>query len=289
MFEFIKGRKFKKYFLIFLFLCAVLIWIAVFDLPGEKLHVYFLDVGQGDSILIQTSKNQQILIDGGPDNAVLSELGEVMPFYDKKIELVILTHPHADHLAGLLEVLKSYQVDQILTTGIEYTTPEYIAWQKEIKDRNIPVKIAQAGQIIDLDKAKMEILYPLEFLQEKKIDNLNNSSIVCRLEYGKNSFLFTGDIEEEAEQKLKDDSLKSTVLKIPHHGSSTSLLLEFLGQIDPEVAVLCVGADNSFGHPTEDILDKLKNVEVYRTDQDGTIEIISDGEGYQITKQLNNN
>ncbi len=282
--RFIKLKKFRKYLLSFLFICTLLIWLVVLTLPDRKLHVYFFDVGQGDSVLIQTSKNQQILIDGGPDNTVLSGLGEVMPFYDKKIELVILTHPHADHLVGLLEVLKNYQVDQILTTGVVHTTPEYIKWLETIKNKDIPVKIAQAAQIINLDGAKMDILYPFESLAEEKVEDLNNSSIVCQLLYGQISFLFTGDIEEETEGKLKNNNLKSNVLKIPHHGSSTSLLSGILEQVDPNIAIICVGSDNPFGHPAVETLDKLKDIEVYRTDQNGTVEIVSDGKRYEITK-----
>jgi competence protein ComEC len=286
----LKNKKFKKYLLLFLAVLALLIWSAVFLQTGGRLHVSFFDVGQGDAIFIRTPEDQKILIDGGPDNTVLYKLGTVLPFYDKEIDLVILTHPHADHLTGLLEVLKNYQVDQILTTGTVHTSPEYIQWLELIRENNIPCKIAQAGQVINLEKAKMEILYPFEVLDGQKVDDLNDSSIVCRLTYGQISFLFTGDISEKIEKELIKSgyNLKSTILKVAHQGSSTSSSSQFLQQVNPQIAIILVGKDNRFGHPTGEVLQRLAGFKVYRTDENGTVEIVSDGKRYEVTRELNN-
>lgn len=277
--DFKLNRKISRIILAILAVVAILSWTAVFASGDNKLRIYFYDVGQGDAIYIRTLAGQDVLIDGGPDATILTKLGQDMPFYDRKIELVILTHPHADHVAGLIDVLKRYKVDQILSTGVEYNTATHGKWKDIVQEKNVPVKTARAGQKIKLGQAGMDILYPVDRLTGKKIGNLNNTSIVSRLVYGKNSALFTGDIEIEAERELLNNQtyLKSDILKVSHHGSKTSTLEPFLEAVDPEYAIISVGK-NRYGHPHKEVLERLKEIRLFRTDLDGDVECILDGE-----------
>lgn len=264
---------------------VALVGISVFQTfnEGSGLKVYFFDVGQGDSALIKTPDRQKILIDGGPSGAVVEKLGQNLPFYDKTINLMILTHPHADHLDGLVEVLKRYEVKKILATGAINSTPDYLAWLEEIKKENVPMEIAKAGQMIDFgDGSKIEILSPAEDFSGKQPDNLNNTSIVCKLIFGETSFLFTGDAEKEVEDILiaGGADLKADVLKVGHHGSKNSTSQEFLEAVKPKFAVISVGKKNTFGHPNAGTLSRLEKLgaEIFRTDRGGDIIISSDGQ-----------
>jgi len=256
---------------------AVFVWLAIFELaPNDKIKINFLDVGQGSAILILAPNNNQVLIDGGPSDMVLAKLGQALPLFDKKIELIILTHPDSDHLSGLVEVLKRYEVGQILETGIVAGSAEYQAWNDLIKVKNIPVVFARAGQEIKIaDNLALKILYPLNKINGQDFsDKTNNSSIVAKLIYGHNSFLFTGDAEKNTEWSLsyQGADLRADILQVGHHGSKNSTSLEFLAGVIPRVAVIQVGAKNSYGHPAPEILERLKSLEVFRTDLSGNIE-----------------
>ncbi len=247
-----------------------------------KLEVDFLDVGQGDAILIKTPYEQNILIDGGPNAKVLSELGKNLAFFDKKIDLVVLTHPHSDHVAGLVEVLRRYNVQKILMTGVLHTAPDYLAFLKEIDDQQISVDYANGLRDINLGQdLTLKILYPLKDLNGQKIEELNNSSIILKLIYKNNTFLFTGDAEELVETDLLSAKLdlSAQVLKVAHHGSKYSSSDPFLTAVNPQYAVIQVGENNAFGHPHLRTLDKLakRNIEVLRTDHLGTIRAVADG------------
>jgi competence protein ComEC len=267
----------------------VLFGITFFESSEESkaLEVDFLDVGQGDAILIKTPDHQRILIDGGPSNAALNKLGENLPFFEKEIDLVILTHPHADHLDGLIEVLKRYEVKKILSTGVIHTTPDYLAWLEEIKNQNVPMEIARAGETLDFGGGiKMDIFYPTEDLTGKQVENLNDTSIVAKLIFGQTSFLFTGDAETEMEEELINEGadLKADVLKVAHHGSKNATSQNFLEKVQPKFAIISVGADNQFGHPNAMTVKRLENIgaEIFRTDEDGDIKIKSDGVDIKI-------
>ncbi|MFH0988124.1 MAG: ComEC/Rec2 family competence protein [Parcubacteria group bacterium] len=252
-----------------------------------KLKIFYLDVGQGDAILIETPYGQTILIDGGPNNKVINELGGVMPFWDKHIDMMILTHPHADHLVGLVEVLRRYDVKRVYYTGVAYSTAEYTTWLNEIAQRKLPLYIVKEYSEVDLGAdLKLEFVYPLKDLSGKNVPDINNSSIVCLLIYKNEQFIFTGDLQEAGEADLveadKGDErydLKSDVLKVGHHGSHTSTSDIFLSAVHPGISVISVGANNTFGHPHLRTVKRLEraNVEILRTDQLGTIEIESDG------------
>lgn len=281
-------RRVKIFLLI---LAAIfLIFIALFlFFPKSKsnLEVIFLDVGQGDSILIKSPFGQNVLIDGGPDNSVLSGLGKEFSWLDREIDLMILTHPHDDHVTGLIEVLKRYKVEKVLYTGALHNSPNYLKWLEIIREKKISLVIADKKQKIVLGEGLvLEIIYPDKSFLYEYSPNLNNTSIVARLIHGKNSFLFTGDIEEETELELlsKNIDLGAKVLKIAHHGSDTSSLEEFLEAVNPEIVFIPVGIENSFGFPSLRVLRRLevRNIKIFRADQDGVVKIISNGQEFKV-------
>ena len=277
----------------FLALLNVFAWIIAHDLSRPHfLEVNFFDVGQGDAIFIETPEQHQILIDGGPDSTILEKLGKEMPFWDRTIDLVILTHPEEDHLSGLIDVLKRYKVENILWTGVLHKAPEYDEWQKAIEAEGANIKISKSGQKIswgDNPEDFIEILYPFESLEGQGSKEVNNTSIASRLVYGKNSFLFPGDILEEVEIEILDRgvNIDSDILKISHHGSKTSSSLQFLEKVSPEIAVISLSKDNKYGHPHKETLEKLENygIRILRTDQQGDIKIISDGVIFKTGEQ----
>ncbi|MFH1451245.1 MAG: MBL fold metallo-hydrolase [bacterium] len=282
----------KIYFAVISFwglLCA-LAWVAVWDLNRSSLiEVNFFNVGQGDSLLIQISGQNQILIDGGPDNTILEKLGREMPFWDRTIELVVLTHPEEDHLSGLIEVLKRYEVENILVTGVAKDTGINKKWLELVKQEKAVVWIAEANLRITCGNAVLEILYPSNSLIDSSLSdyqppekNINNTSIVSRLLFGSDKFLFTGDISKSLEKELlaKEVDISADVLKVAHHGSSGSTSEAFVVVVAPEIAVISVGEDNKFGHPRLEVLEILEKsgIRILRTDQQGDVKIQSDGE-----------
>lgn len=266
---------------IFLAAAAIPVFWIFYHHPRE-LEVDFLDVGQGDAILIKSPYGQNILIDGGPDKIILNRLAENINFADNKIDLMVLTHPHDDHVSGLSGVIKQYNVKKIIYTGVVHTGPNYLAWLGLIRDQKIPLVIINRPQTIKLgEDCELKILYPLRSIAGKETDNLNNSSIVIKLVYGQTKFLFAGDMEKEIEEELMTSGvdLSADVLKTGHHGSNTSTSDDFLKTVKPKFAVIEVGKDNSFGHPSLRVLKRMERagVKIYRTDSDGTIEFFSDG------------
>jgi len=271
----------KKWLAVPLLIAAVLVWIAVLSTPGGGLEVSFLDVGQGDSILVCTPAGQQVLIDGGPDpEAVCRELGERMPFWDRSLDVVVLTHADDDHLLGLVEVLGRYDVGLVVESGCEKGTSSYREWRRLLDGDGVRILEAAAGQQLDLgDGLTMEILHPQPELMTGTESDVNNNSVVLRLIWREVSFLLTGDVFDEAERRILQNgyALRSTVLKVAHHGSATSSCPEFLSAVSPQVAVISVG-ENTFGHPDSGTLDRLSGIDVYRTDERGTITFSTDGE-----------
>jgi competence protein ComEC len=254
------------------------------SMPDEKLHISFLDVGEGDAILVQRG-SQQVLIDGGPRPQTLTlGLGDKMPFWDRTIELVVLTHPHADHIGGLVAVLERYRVGEVLYPDLDCESSLYDEWLRLIKEKDIKYTLAQAGQEVDLgDGLAMKVLNPpMPLLTDSELD-LNNNSVVLQVTMDRVSFLLTADIEWETEFWLIEQraELASTVLKVAHHGSKTSTTAEFLAAASPRVAVISVG-ENSYGHPHDEVMVRLEQAlgseDIFRTDEQGTIEFITDGQ-----------
>ena len=267
--------KNKRYYFA---IAILLIFFAYFSyqifVDVGRLQIIFLDVGQGDSILIQKG-TKQILIDGGPSGKTeLAELGKYLPYFDREIEVVIATHPDRDHIGGLIDVAKNFKIGKVITTGAEKDTAAFKEW-KDIREYDrIETLEASRGDEVELDEAHLKIISP-----ESSVDPLagdaNNKSVVARLDYGGNSFLFTGDIESPAEREIlaSGENIDVDVLKVAHHGSKYSSSDEFLDRASPEAAIISVGAKNSYGHPTEAALDALKsrNIEILRTDEVGDI------------------
>jgi len=279
-----------------LLVVAILVSVAAATMPDDKLRVSFLDIGQGDAILIQKG-NQQVLVDGGPSPQAISlELGDKMPFWDRTIELVVLTHPHSDHITGLLEVLQRYKVEQVLypdLDDLDYQSSLYEEWFELIEEKNIECKTAKAGQQIDLGEGvTIKVLHPGTSPLTGTGSDINNNSVVLRLSMGRVSFLLAADIEWEAEFELiaQGADLSGTVLKVGHSGSHTSTTPEFLAVANPQVAVISVGKDNPFGHPSNEVVERLEeklgSENIYRTDEQGTIEFTTDGERLWVKTKL---
>ncbi len=275
-----------KWIVVPLLVLAVLVWTAAFTMPDDNLHVSFFDVGEGDAILIQTPNHQDILIDGGPSAQALSlGLGKKLPFWDRTIDLLILTHPHMDHLTGQVEVLRRYEVKQVLSSDLNHSSPLYDEWLSLIREKGIKYSVAQAGQEIALGGgASIKVLNPQKTPLTDTESDIDNNSLVLRLSMGKANFLLTADTGREAEWELIANraDLHSTVLKVAHHGSETSTTSEFLAVVKPQLAVISVGADNRFGHPSTETMSRLEerlaSENIYRTDVHGTIEFTTDGE-----------
>jgi len=263
----------------------VLAFCAWHDRPDGRLHVVFLDVGQGDAILIQTPSGRQVLVDGGPSGSVLlTQMGRHMPFWDRALDLVLLTHSDTDHVSGLVPVLERLQVDRVMFREEEVSSEVYERWLELVAEEDAVVSMAEAGQQIDLDQGvQMTVLYSGTEWPEI-VDNANNKSIVTRLEYGQFSVLLAGDIEAPVELLLvrNEYAQQSLVLKTAHHGSCTSTTREFLEAVAPQVVVISVGAENEFGHPCVGVLERLDGLSVYRTDEQGTIEIVTDGSQFWV-------
>ena len=274
-----------KWLAVPLSLAAVLTWTAALTNEDGRLHVVFADVGNGDSVLIISPTGRQVLVDGGPEAQDATRLiGSGLPFWDRSLDVVALTHGHADHITGLLDVLRRYDVGHIVEREAEHTTPDYLSWRHAVGNEGAVVTQARAGEVIDLgDGATIEVLHPPETLMSGTDSDLNNASIVLRVVYGEVSFLLTGDIFVEAEREMlsQDMDVRSTVLKVPHHGSRTSSSPEFIEQVSPSVAVISVGADNRFGHPHAETLDVLARyapeARVMTTRDHGAIRFVTDG------------
>lgn len=250
--------------------------------PDGLLHVTFFDVGQGDAIFVETPTGTQILIDGGEVPTILNgEIGRRMPFWDREIDLVIATHPDADHVTGLPELFDRYRVKQFVFDGqTAAISGVYRAVWERVEGQEIPTHIALAGEVIEVgDGVRLEIVHPNGTLDE---DIRNNNSVSLRLVYGEFSMLLTGDAEVEAERAMLESGLplEAVIYKAGHHGSRTSSSAEFLNAINPQIVIVSAGVDNQFGHPHPDVIDRFhaSGAAVLDTRIHGTIEVQTDGE-----------
>lgn len=246
-------------------------------LPDGHLHIYFMDIGQGDSALIVTPSGKQIVIDGGPDDSAIRELGRHMPFFDRTIDLLVLSHPHLDHLFSFPDILRRYRVGRILMTGEEASLPRYREFLRLIADQKIPVLLADPDKDIDFgDGITLDIVWPRPTLFGTKSDG-NNTSVVLRVLSQSGSVLFSGDAEEPEERAIlaSGADIRSTILKVGHHGSKTSSGTGFVLAIHPSLAIISAGKNNKFGHPHQIILDRYRalGIPVRVTAWEGSIEL----------------
>jgi len=245
----------KKIILSFLIIANLITWSIIFPFTQDKnLEICFLNVGQGDSIFIEAN-NKQILIDGGPDDSVIARLEEHMPFWDRTIDLIVLTHPDKDHLYGLVEVLKKYKVKNILHTGVKSDALLNQEWMELIQEENI--WIAEDNLNIKIsDSQFLDVIYPFESLENKEVKNINETSIVIMLNSFDQKILLTGDITKKIEGVL--ENIDADVLKVAHHGSKTSTSEEFLEAVTPDLAVISVAEYNPYNHPAPEVLARLE-------------------------------
>lgn len=244
--------------------------------------VYFVDVGQGDAAVV-VCDGKTLVIDGGTD-----EGGDALCTYLRntlqpaQIDYMIATHPHADHIGGLPDVLKAYTVKKLYSPVDVYDSRTFERMAQYAADQGLSITVAQAGQSFSLGRAKVEFLAPLGIY-----DDINDISLVAKVTFGETTFLFTGDAERPSEQDMadSDEDLSATVLKVGHHGSNTSSSYVFLRNVMPQYAVISCGAGNSYGHPHEEVLSRLRdiNATVYRTDLNGTVVCRSDGKNVSFT------
>lgn len=253
---------------------------------GEELMVYFLDVGQADSILIRTGNNN-MLIDAGnnEDGALivsyLKELGV------EQLDYVVGTHPHEDHIGGMDDIINNFDIETYMMPDVLSTTKTFEDVLTALSNNNLTYLVPKEGSSYDLGSADVKIIYVGE-----EGGDLNDASVVLKLTYGDNSFLFTGDATSNVEEELLESNanIKSDVLKVAHHGSDYSSTNEFIDAVNPEYAVISVGKNNSYNHPSLNTLEKFnkRNIKVYRTDEDNTIIFTSNGSDLTITTESTN-
>ncbi len=258
--------------MVVLALVTYLVWNGLYAVQdNSSLTVAFLDVGQGDSIFIESPSGVQVLIDGGPSGPLmLRRLSDVMPFYDRTIDMVVATHPDTDHIGGLIDVLKRFEVSQILRPGVGHDAPAIDSLLLEIaKEENSGAieTLARRGQVYDLGqgeagRVELHILFP-----DREVSDVesNLASVVARLVYGETSMLLTGDSPKAIEKylvSLAGRDLKSDILKLGHHGSKTSSTESFLGFVSPQWAIVSAGANNRYGHPHKEVMDKVTRFKI---------------------------
>ncbi len=268
---------------------SVLVWTPHWGGAGEivrqsnshLLQVHFLDVGQGDAVFIETPDGVQVIIDGGRDSAVIRELGAVLDFADRTIDVMIATHPDSDHIGGLIDVLERYQIASVIQTEQIGDSPAAVAFQTAVQAENAVVHTPRTGEVIQLGASTtLEILFPP--LDASAFES-NTASVIAQLRYGDTEFMLTGDAPQSIETYLVGAygaDLRSDVLKVGHHGSKTSTAPEFLAAVAPTHAVISAGVDNSYGHPHPEVMNRLRaaNLAISQTAETGTITFYSDGQ-----------
>ena len=289
-YQFIQSKdRYKKR--IFIILLLVVLAFSIFHFIPKNLKIYFVDVGQGDCTFIVTPKNKTILIDGGGSTGSDFDVGEstLLPYIldrgYKKVDLMFISHFDQDHVGGLLTILRELKVDRVFISKQEENTENYQEFLKIVKEKNIIVTIVKMGDRINLENnLYFDILWP----EEEQIGEnmINNNAIVMKLNYNRFSCLFTGDIEKVAEEKIvnrysNSKILKSDILKVAHHGSKTSTTEKMINKVKPKVALIGVGKNNLFGHPSSEVIERLEslNIRIYRTDINGEIKITINNKG----------
>ncbi len=252
---------------------TIFLFLIVPNRASGTLELTFLNVGQGDAILIR------------PNAAVLEPLADELNFWERTLDLAILTHPDSDHVAGFVELLKRYKIRKFLLTGVQHESEWYAEILRAIDEQKIPIIVANASTDFNFGgRAQLDIFWPTKFLADNFVADANAASIAGKLIFGETSAILTGDLDIDSEKIiLKNEiDLHAQILKLGHHGSKTSSSAEFLEAVNPEFAIVSASADNSFGHPNEEVLARLENVEILETAKIGSIKFVSDGETWQL-------
>ncbi|MBI4032787.1 MBL fold metallo-hydrolase [Candidatus Berkelbacteria bacterium] len=245
------------------------------------LRVRVLDVGQGDAILIDTPGNQHVLVDGGPDDRVVTLIGRYL-VPPQRFRLVVASHNHQDHVGGLPAVLGRFPIEEVWISGSIHTTATYEQFLRAIQASNARTEVVHAGHTLTLDGVELRVLHPFDDATDQRPADQHETTIVIRATYGAVSVLLTGDLDMDHERALIERdraSLGATVLKVTHHGSQYGSTARFLEAVHPEIAIISVGEGNRYDHPAPEALERLEalDIPIYRTDQHGTIAITSDG------------
>lgn len=277
-------KYWRQIIVLVLTLAVLFLAIAIYrETPGTTMTVAFLNIGQGDSIYIESPTHQQVIIDGGPNGSLLSEIGKIMPWYDRSIDAIILTNPDADHFSGFIDLLKRYSVGLVIEPGTVGSGSSYKTLENLIAQKHIKRVLARRGQSLEIGGgAHLDIIFP-----ERDVSTLksNDGSILAQLVYGSTTVMFTGDAPNATEEYglllegTSSPHIKSDILKVGHHGSRTSASEPFVSAVAPTYAVISAGLNNSYGHPhkeTLDLFEKLK-IQTLITFNLGTIIFKSDG------------
>lgn len=278
----------------------VILWQFFTTLPDGKLRMTICNVGQGDSAYLRFPDGRDMLIDGGPGSQVLLCLGKVMPFWDRHLDAVVLTHPDADHFRGLVNVVKRYQVGVFVRSEVTNSSSEFKELEQILEELKIPVRRVAATELLKLGAVTVDVLWPAQpFLSQTnnvlsaQTDtssvqaHRNDYSIVFHLRYGSFDAIFTGDADQRVDPYYRGEFLTADAiefLKVPHHGSRTGMSDAFLEWVHPQYAAISVSAKNSYGHPSPDTLEQLRKVgsKVFRTDQNGSIFVETDGKTMKV-------
>jgi beta-lactamase superfamily II metal-dependent hydrolase len=285
----------KVFFVLFLFLInAIAIYLIIFLITPQPLRVSFLDVGQGDAIFIQTPSGKNMLIDGGASNIILTRLAREMNYFKHDVDVIVATHPDADHVTGLIPVLEKYNVKNIVTSPVDGTTQVFQDLKKHINDEQSDVYVARTGDVIDFhDGVSVRILYPnsadtrgTNAEGRRKNTDTNDASVSMVVSYGNETFLLTGDLPSNREPELIANGLHKdiTVYKAGHHGSKTSSGEQLLTFIKPEYAIISAGENNKYGHPNIEAIERLQKYakEIISTIDRGTISFVTDGRMMEV-------
>lgn len=270
-----------------LLITNLFVWSRLVLASNRNLIVKVYNIGQGDSIFIRTPDNYKILIDGGPNNKVVDYLNKELGLNDRELDLLVLTHPQADHMYGLIETIKKFNVKKLITSDVKNNTSMYKLWIDTLNNSHLKPQFVFAGESITLsDQVKMQIVWPVE--AKPRSTDLNDACVVIKLTYGNFDMLLTGDADQRV-QPYSGNLSHIEVLKVPHHGSKTALNEQFLQELAPDQSVISVGQRNQYGHPAEVLLKLLNSNsnKVFRTDQNGTVTFVSDGRKWytQLEKQ----
>lgn len=256
----------------------IFVWVSFAKASEKKLVIKVYSVGQGDATFIRTPDNYKILIDGGPDNKVVEYLNKDLGLNDRSLDLIVLTHPQADHMFGLIETIKKFKVKKIITSNVSNNTALYKLWIDTLKNSHLNPEFVYAGESITLsDQVNLTIVWPED--PKPKVVDLNAACVVIKLSYGNFDMLLTGDADSPV-QPYTGSIGHVEVLKVPHHGSKTGLREDFAAELKPDVSVISVGINNRYGHPNPKMLELLNknSKKVLRTDQNGTVTFVSNGQ-----------